>query len=105
MADRPEQQPKSKVINYRLLGSDFVEFGYHALQRMKQRDISEQDVLRAVENPDERLPVNQPGRLRVRWHKTTMIAIDVVYEQQGNRVGIVTAVKFQKHLARRRRSK
>jgi Domain of unknown function (DUF4258) len=70
---------------------------------MKERGISEFEVLKTMREPDQTGLTTQPGRKRVRWHKTSRVAIDVVYEEDVDHLRVVTVVKTIKPIARRRR--
>ena len=99
---RPPDKP-SKVVHLPnpILGYKIVEFGYHALERMEQRSVSEEDVLKALV-AGRQVPGRQPpGKTRIRWNKTARLRIDVVYEKMQDRLGIVTVIPFGGGIARR----
>ena len=81
------------VRTRKLLDRNEVEFPNHALDRMKQRRITEFDVFSAIEHPDEVGLACAPGYARVRWHKTPRTSIDVVYDLRENRVLIISVMK------------
>lgn len=84
---------RERVINRETLGIPQVVFTGHVLERMKQRNISEADIYRAVEHPDAAGLPTQPGRQRVRWNKGERTGIDVVYEISGGVLRIITTFK------------
>lgn len=94
---RPKQ---GKVVRASVLGVQFVEFTYHALARMNNRGITEQDVLSALRNPTETGLAAEPGSEHVRWKKDRRTIVDVVYALTADRVGIITAWKNKPSLFR-----
>jgi len=83
----------SRIILAEVLGFGKIELVGHARQRMKQRQISQADVIRTLKNPDETVPSSHPARTRVRWHKSRRTAIDVVYEILSDRVRVITVIR------------
>ena len=84
------------TLKRRLLGYEKVHFTGHALQRMKQRGITREDVFRTIENPDV---VGLPTVLktfRVRWEKTDSFGIDIVYALGTDAIRVITAIKIRK---------
>jgi hypothetical protein len=103
--DMPEDQSASgsprgpkvgKVIRASVLGVHVVEFTYHALARMNNRGITEEDVLSAVRNPTKTGLGAEPGHEHVRWQKDLRTFIDVVYTKKTDRLGIITAWKTKR---------
>lgn len=81
------------VLNQKLRGYNKVELTQHALGRMRQRNITREDVFSAVEHPDlENLPTT-PERQRVRWNKSVNYSIDVIFEEHEEFIRIVTAMR------------
>jgi hypothetical protein len=91
---------KGKVIRASVLDVHVVEFSYHALERMRTREITEEDVLSAVRNPTKTGLGAEPGNEHVRWEKNRRTLIDVVYAKKANRVGIITVWKTKRSLIR-----
>jgi hypothetical protein len=89
---RPRFQPG---IEYKkqVLGFPTIYFNQHALERMRERGITLDEVFRAIENPDITGLKTQPGRIRSLWKKSNDVAIEVVYEVQVSRVRVVTTWK------------
>ena len=75
-----------------------LEFGRHCLDRMDQRGITQEEVLEAIQNPDEDGLKTQPGRKRVRKFKKGGEAVDVVYKEIQDKILVVTT--FAKKLRR-----
>jgi hypothetical protein len=69
------------------LGFDKVWFTRHALQRMKQRRVTQSEVFLVLENPTKKGLKTQPGRERWRRNRT-----DVVFERWADKVCIVTVM-------------
>jgi Domain of unknown function (DUF4258) len=80
----------------------FVEIIKHALERMSERKVSEQDVLNTLRKPDEEGLSTQPGRKRVSWNKTARVAIEVVYEELTDRLRVITAISRPRRISGRR---
>ena len=83
-------------------GYQVVEIISHALERMAERQISEQDVLNTLRDPDEKGLSTQPGRKRVSRNKTARVAIEVVYEELTDRLRVITALKRPRRISGRR---
>ena|SRR5579864_4704535 len=106
-----DEQPKitrrerGKRISVPILGFSMVEFTGHALDQMKIRGITEDEVIDTIRNPTETGLPTQPNRHRVRRNKNARIAIDVVYEKEEDdrTLLIVTAIEVQRRLERHRR--
>ena len=83
---------KVVILDPPILGRDRLEFCFHALEQMKIRRISEQDVLAVIRLPDTVGLPTQPRRERVRrFKKRPTKAIEVVYELRQDRIIVVTA--------------
>jgi hypothetical protein len=89
---------EGKTIEYGLLGKKYVEFTSHAIDRMKQRAVSETEVLSAIESPDGNLPSTNRARRRVRKFRQSGGAYDVVYELRQDRIGIITVINVDPKL-------
>ena len=70
-----------------VLGFDKVWFTRHALQRMKQRGVSQTEVYLVLEHPQRKGLKTQPGRER--WRRNR---VDVVFERWANRLCIITVI-------------
>lgn len=92
MAEYRRVQP-SKICRIPLLGYDQVEFTHHAVERMRERRISREDVYRTIQNPDMTSLPAEPNRQRVRWNKGQQHAIDVVYELTTAYLRVITAFR------------
>ena len=75
---------RSETIVSETVGSfQKVAFVPHALDRMKLRSITQEDVLTALRNPTIRgLPADVP-HLRIAWKKTARKTLNVVYDEVG----------------------
>jgi hypothetical protein len=100
---KPIYRDDSIVLNEKLRGRELVELTGHVQQRMKERGVSQEDVLNTIRNPTKSVPSTQSGRLRFRWQKTPRTFIDVVFEESKDRVCVVTVIKITRSLIRRRR--
>ena len=91
---------KGKIIRASVLNVQLVEFSYHALERMRSREVTEEDVLSAVRNPTKTGLGAEPGNEHIRWEKDRRTLIDVVYAKKADRVGIITIWKTRRSLIR-----
>ena len=83
-------------VKRRLIDYDEVYFTGHALKRMSQRGITQEDVFRTIEKPDATNLPTATGRFRVRWEKTDQYGIDVVYELLEDLIRVITTIKIRK---------
>ena len=91
----------SRGIHASVLGVQFVEIVGHANNRMKERGVSDQDVIAALKSPSKTGLPTQPGRERVRWNKTARVAVDVVYERLSDRIRVITTMRGSRRVAGR----
>lgn len=98
---RPSPQPGEIIISKgRIIDvdppieeCDKIEFSRHALDQMKARDISQDDVVRTLRNPHVRGLPTQILRHRVRRSKGAKRAVDVVYQHAGGgKIIVITAI-------------
>ncbi len=82
-----------KVVQTQVLGKGEVAFDEHALERMAERGITEAQVLATLKNPDMTGLRADPGRQRVRRHYGSHTSVDVVYEEEPNRILVVTVIR------------
>lgn len=73
-----------------MLGYDKVWFTRHALERMKQRGVSEQQVFRVLEQPTKKRLKTQAGRER--WRRD---CVDVVFERWPDKLCIITVMVIE----------
>ena len=99
-----KQPDETRVIAFEVLGKRLVELTDHAVTRMRQRDISDQDVLETLANPTitEGLET-QDGRKRYRRNKTARRAIDVIFEERDDRIAVVTTTTVERRIVERRK--
>ncbi len=91
----PQRSGKLIRVPKPILGYEFVEFTTHVLDRMDQRGVTEEDILKVL-SLNKQVPGPQPPRrTRIRWHKTAKMCVDVVYEKQKEVLGIITVVVFK----------
>lgn len=90
--DGQEWTPGVVVKCQRLRGYLEIEFSQHALEQMKIRQISREDVISTIRTPDLTDLPTQSGRLRFRCYRGTTRAIDVVFEEHS-RLVVVTAMR------------
>lgn len=98
------KQREGRVVSASVLGYSKVEFCTHALDRMKQRRVTQVEVIATIRNPTQSgLPVAMPDRRRVRRPRGKSEAVDVVYVEQSDRIVVVTVIVIK--LKRRRTRK
>ena len=81
-----------RVVAFRVLGVEFVEFSLHADKQMLSRGITDAEVVRVLKSPQETGLPTQIMRKRVRRYRGRKAAVDVVYETYPDRVIVVTAI-------------
>ena len=77
-----------KEVMRSVLGFDRMWFTYHALQRMKERGVTETQVISVLKQPTKKGLKTQPNRKR--WRRDN---IDVIFEEWPNQLGIITVFK------------
>jgi len=79
-----------------ILGYTTIEFTSHVLDRMEQRGVTQEDVLRTLKANKQAPGRQPPGRIRLYWHKSRNLTIHVVCEKGPNNLGIITVVPKQR---------
>ncbi len=74
------------VIRENVRGCRTVAFDEHALKRMTERRVSEDEVLDVLRNPDETSLPATPGRMRFRKHFGPNGSVDVIFEQDPTQI-------------------
>ncbi|MFM9962055.1 MAG: DUF4258 domain-containing protein [Planctomycetaceae bacterium] len=69
-----------------------VVLSSHARERMYERGISEQDVLKALKNPTQTGLLTVENRTRVRKNRKSNTPIDVVFTSDGEAITVITAM-------------
>jgi len=89
---KPEIASIEVKVDEPILGYTTIEFTSHVLDRMQQRGVTQDDVLRTLK-ANKQVPGKQPpGRIRLQWHKSKDLTIHVVCEKGPNNLGIITVV-------------
>jgi hypothetical protein len=99
---RASDKETSLVFRESVLGFEMVEIVGHALERMKERGISTEEVIATLKNPDETGLPTQAGRKRVRRNKTSGSAIEVAYEEYKDRIRVITVMRAERRIAKGR---
>jgi hypothetical protein len=81
------------TITANVLGRSEVAFDEHAVQRMRERGVTEGQVLATLQHPDLTGLRADPGRLRVRRHYGSHTAVDVVYEEEPSRIVVISVIR------------
>ena len=79
------------VIPEEVLGCESVAFDEHALTRMRERNVSEGDVLETLRNPDQTGLPTQPHRFRYRKTRNGR-SVDVVFEHDPTQIVVITVI-------------
>jgi hypothetical protein len=75
-----------RVIDEQVLGRKKLAFDGHAILRMQERGVSEDQVIEALNHPDLTGLRADQGRLRVRKMQPPDVSIDVIYEEDPTTV-------------------
>ena len=87
-----------------ILGFSKIEICRHAQDRMKQRNVSLAEIMKAIKMPDRTGLPTQPNRMRVRWNRTTLWAVDIVYDTIPDRVRVITVIVVKRPLVDRKKT-
>ena len=74
------------VIQENVLGCKTVAFDEHAIRRMQERKVSEDEVLDVLRNPTQTGLPTLPNRFRYRKHSSSDHWIDVIFELDPTQV-------------------
>jgi hypothetical protein len=81
----------ARVIDEQVLGCNTVAFDEHALTRMSERSVTEDEVVEVLRNPDLTGLRTQPNRYRYRKNLAGR-SVDVVFEQDPTQIVVVTVI-------------
>lgn len=81
----------ARVIHEEVLGCQSVAFDEHALTRMSERSVTEDEVLEVLRNPDRTGLPTQPNRFRYRKARHGR-SVDVVFEHDPTQIVVVTVI-------------
>ena len=85
---------KGREVQYAVLGYDRVWFTKHALVRMKQRGVTQEEVFSVLENPTQENIPTAPATKRWRKERRNKKSIDVVFKFWSDKVAIITVIKI-----------
>ncbi len=74
------------VIQENVRGCRTVAFDEHAIKRMTERRVSEDEVLDVLRNPDQTGLPTLPGRFRFRKNLSAHSWIDVIFEEDATQI-------------------
>ena len=86
-----------KSVKEKVGDKDELAFDEHAIKRMTERGITEEQVLATLRNPDMIGLRADPGRLRVRRHYGSHASIDVVYEEEPTRILVISVIRVRRN--------
>ena len=81
----------ARVIHEQVLGCKSLAFDEHALARMAERGVTEDEVINVLRAPDQTGLPTQPNRFRYRKFFTGR-SVDVVFEHDPTRIVVMTVV-------------
>jgi hypothetical protein len=84
------------VIQENVLGCKSVAFDEHAVRRMRERGITEDEVLAVLRNPTQTNLPTQPNRFRYRRTESTGDWVDVVFEHDPTQIVVYSAWRKEK---------
>ena len=96
MAGESHGERFGELIEATVRGFELVELTRHALDRMKVRGISINQILETLRNPRKTGLPTQPGRKRFRGALNKARAVDVVFEEKTDRIVVVTVVEVER---------
>jgi hypothetical protein len=81
----------ARVIDEQVLGCKTIAFDEHALARMGERNVTENEVINVLRNPDKTGLPTQTNRFR---HRKTLCgrSVDVVFEHDPTQIVVVTVI-------------
>jgi len=80
-----------RIVQETVLGCRCVAFDEHAITRMYERNVSEDEVLAVLKTPDQTGLPTQPSRFRYR-KKIVGRSVDVVFEQDPTQIIVITVI-------------
>jgi hypothetical protein len=80
-----------RVIDEEILGCKTLAFDEHALTRMAERDVTEDEVIDVLRSPERTGLPTQPNRFRYRKSFAGR-SIDVVFEHDPTQLVVITVV-------------
>lgn len=81
----------ARVINEPVLGCQSVAFDEHALTRMADRNVTEDEVIEVLRHPDQTGLPTQVNRYRYR-KKIASRSLDVVFEHDPTQIVVITVL-------------
>jgi hypothetical protein len=86
-----EQMAIIRVIHEQVLGCQTIAFDEHAITRMAERGVSEDEVVEVLRNPDQTGLPTQVNRKRYRKYFGSR-RVDVVFEHDPTQIVVITVV-------------
>lgn len=80
-----------RVINEAVLGCKTVAFDEHALTRMVERSVTEDEVIEVLLNPEQTGLPTQQNRFRYRKNLAGR-TVDVVFEHDPTQIVVITVI-------------
>jgi len=85
----------ARVIQENVLGCKSIAFDEHALLRMTERSVTEDEVIEVLRNPDQTGLPTQPNRQRYRKLLSGR-QIDAVFELDPTQVVVITIIAVRR---------
>ena len=81
----------TRVIDESVLGCKTIAFDEHALTRMAERSVTEDEVVQVLRTPEQTGLPTQPNRFRYRKSFADR-TVDVVFEHDPTQIVVITVV-------------
>jgi hypothetical protein len=81
------------VIHEQVLGCQTIAFDEHAIRRMQERHVSEDEVIDVLRNPTQTGLPTRPGRFRYRRQSAQAAWVDVIFEHDPTQIVVVSVVR------------
>lgn len=82
-----------RVIDVEVLGRHKLAFDEHAILRMVERGVSEEEVIETLNNPDVTGLRADLGRSRVRKKYPPNVTVDVIYEELPTEILVISVAR------------
>jgi hypothetical protein len=105
MADEHEIEnypDPARIVEANIRGKKYVEFIHHAIDEMRNRGMTEEEVLRTLSSPDDvRDDLRTPGRKVAFKNFGALNTAKVVFVEKGDRFRVITVMWKKRRLSGR----
>ena len=99
----PIKKEHGRLVKATVGKFNLIEICNHALDRMKGRGVSQDEVIKTLRSPTRKGVPTQPGRKRVRKNRRSSEAVDVVYKEGDDRLVVITVIVIRGRRSRKRK--